>query len=268
MRNQRFGRFLLAVPVAGALVLAAAGALAPSPASASAAPASAAPASAAPASAAVARARPPKTVYAVTYTANSALYRLNPRSHAVILEGHAGLFLSDITFRGKVLYGISFTALYRLNAATGARRRVGALGLSGANALATQPGTNTLYGASHQGDLFTISTRTGRASVIGAFGHRLGSAGDLTFVHGRLYATVSRPGSARSFLATVNVRTGAARVIGNTGYNKVWGLVTGSGTLYGATVSGNFLAISAATGRARVIWKDGLPVSGLAAPSP
>ena len=186
----------------------------------------------------------------------------------MILEGHAGLFLSDITFRGKVLYGISFTALYRLNAATGARRRVGALGLSGANALATQPGTNTLYGASHHGDLFTISTRNwpGQRHRRVRPPPRLSRRPDVRAR--RLQTTVSRPGSARSFLATVNVRTGAARVIGNTGYNKVWGLVTGSGTLYGATVSGNFLAISAATGRARVIWKDGLPVSGLAAPSP
>ena len=101
------------------------------------------------------------------------------------LEGHAGIFITDITFRRTVLYGISFTALYRLNAATGARRRVGPLGLDGANALATQPGTGVLYGASHQGELFTISTRTGRASLVGAFGHRLGSAGDLTFARGQ-----------------------------------------------------------------------------------
>ena len=253
MRDQRFGRLSITRPVAAGLMLAATGAIALSPGAAS---------------AAVTRPRPPTTVYAVTYTADSALYRLNPRSHAETLEGHAGIFLTDITFRRKVLYAISFTTLYRLNAATGARRRIGPLGLGGANALATQPGTKTLYGASHQGDLFTISTRTGRASVVGTFGHRLGSAGDLTFAYGRLYATVSRPGSSRSFLATVSLRTGAARIIGTTGYNKVWGLVTGSRALYGATVSGNFLAISPATGRARVIWRDGLPVSGLAAPSP
>ena len=252
VRNQCFGR-LLSRPVSGGLVLAVAGALALSPAAAS---------------AAATTARPPTTVYAVTHAANSALYRLNPRRHAVIFEGHAGTYLSDIAFRRKILYAISFTALYRLNAATGAARPVGPLGLNGANALASQPGTDTLYGASHQGDLFTISARTGRASVIGRYGHRLNSAGDLTFAHGRLYATVSRPGSARSLLAVVNARTGAARIIGNTGYNDVWGLVTGSRALYGATFSGNFLAISPVTGRARVIWRDGLPVSGLAAPQP
>jgi hypothetical protein len=250
VRNQRFGRLSLARPAAGGLVLAVASALALSPAAAG---------------AAVTRARPPGTVYAVTQAANSALYRLNPRTHAVIFEGHAGTYLADIAFRRRILYGISFTTTYRLNAATGARE-VGPLGLDGANALATQPGTSTLYGASHQGDFFSISTRTGRATVIGTYGHHLGSAGDLTFAHGRLYATVSRRGSSRSFLAAVNVRTGAARIIGNTGFKNVWGLVTGSRALYGATVGGNFLAISPATGRARVLWRDGLAVSGLAVP--
>ena len=249
-REDRFAFFGLARLAAGGLVLAAASALALSPATAS---------------ATVTRARPPRTVYAVTHAANSALYRLNPRTHTVIFEGHAGTYLADIAFRRRILYGISFTTTYRLNAFTGARR-VGPLGLNGANALATQPGTDTLYGASHQGDFFWISARTGRATVIGTFGHHLGSAGDLTFAHGRLYATVSRRGSSRSLLATVNVRTGAARIVGNTGFKNVWGLVTGSRALYGATFGGNFLAISPATGRARVIWREGLPVSGLAVP--
>ncbi len=265
MDDRRFRRLSLTRRAAGGVVLA--GALALSAGAASAGAASASTAGAGAAGAAVARPGPPRIVYAVTYARDSALYRLSPRSHTVRLEGHAGIFITDITFRRTVLYGISFTALYRLNAATGARRRVGPLGLDGANALATQPGTGVLYGASHQGELFTISTRTGRASLVGAFGHRLGSAGDLTFARGRLYATVSRPGSRRSFLATVSLRTGTAMIIGTTGYNKVWGLVTGSRALYGATVSGYFLAISPTTGRARVIWRDGLPISGLAAPS-
>jgi hypothetical protein len=31
----------------------------------------------------------------------------------------------------------------------------------------------------------------------------------------------------------VSVRTGTAKIVGNTGYTRVWGLVTGSGALYG-----------------------------------
>ncbi len=70
-----------------------------------------------------------------------------------------------------------------------------------------------------------------------------------------------------SFLAMVNVRTGAAKIIGNTHYSDVWGLVTGTGALYGATYGGKFLAISPATGRGKVIWTERIAVGGLAVPS-
>ena len=238
-------------PIAGALVLAAAGALALAPAAAS---------------AAVTRAKPPKTVYAITFSPSSALYRMKPRSHTATLKGHAGVELTDITFRGKTLYAISFTTLYRLNARTGASHEVGSLGLSSANALVTRPRTKTLYGADESGDFFRINARTGHVTIVGVFGHGLGSSGDLAFARGHLYATVFRPGSARSLLARVNVHTGAARIIGTTRHDSVYGLVAAKGALYGATFNGRFLAISRSTGRGKVIWRDGLAVGGTAKP--
>ncbi len=218
-------------------------------------------------SAADARAKRPQGIYAITFSANSALYRLNLRRHRATLEGRTGVPLTDVAVRGRTLYAISFTDLYWLNTRTGARHKIGRLGVSSANALATRPKTNTLYGADRTGDLFTINTRTGRAAIIGRFGGRLGSAGDLTFADGRLYATVDRHGSKWSFLATVNIRTGAANLIGPTGYRDVYGLVTRNGAIYGATFSGKFLAICRTTGRGRVIWNEGIAVGGLAAPS-
>jgi len=218
------------------------------------------------ANAAVARPMPPKTVYVVTFTPNSALYRLDPRSHVKIREGFTGVELTDVTFRGKALYAISFSDLYRLNAATGASHLIGSLGFSSANALVTQPKTGTLYGADQFGDFFKINSGTGHATLIGTFGGGLGSAGDLTFAYGHLYATVTESGSSESFLATVNLRTGSAKIVGNTGFSNVWGLITGYGALYGATYGGSFLAISATTGRAKVIWKEGIAAAGMAAP--
>ena len=104
-------------------------------------------------------------------------------------------------------------------------------------------------------------------TIIGSFGSKLlGSAGDLTFAGGRLYALVFKSGSTETYLATVNPRTGAAKIIGNTGFKNVWGLVTGTGALYGATQGGLFVVISPATGRAKAIWKDGLAIGGLATP--
>jgi hypothetical protein len=105
-----------------AIALAAAGALALAPTSASAATVSA---------------TPPKTVYAITFAGNSALYSLSPRSHKTARKGYTGAELTDITFRGKTLYAISFTDLYWINTATGASHHIGSLGLSTANALVT-----------------------------------------------------------------------------------------------------------------------------------
>ena len=234
------------------------------PATATASPSATAPASAN--ATAAASPGPPQTVYAITFTGNSALYSLSPRSDSETLKGYTGVELTDITAAGKILYAISFTDLYRLDAATGASHDIGPLGLSTANALVTQPNTGTLYGADENGDFFTINQETGHATPVGTFGGGLGSAGDLAFYNGLLYAAVSKGGSAESYLATVDVRTGAATIVGNTGYVNVWGVVAGSGALYGATDGGLFLAISPITGRAKALWKEGLAVGGMAVP--
>jgi len=241
----------LAGRIACAIALAAAGALALAPASANATTAPPA---------------PPKTVYAITFSGDSVLYSLSPSSRKATRKGGTGVELTDISFVGKTLYAISFTDLYWLNTATGTRHHIGSLGFSSANALVTQPKTNTLYGADQYGDFFKINQKTGHTTLIGTFGGGLGSAGDLTFYGGRLYATVNGSGSADSYLATVNVRTGAAKIVGNIGYPSVWGLITGSGALYGATDGGLFLVISPSTGRAKALWKEGLPVAGMATP--
>jgi hypothetical protein len=211
---------------------------------------------------------PPKTVYAVTFAANSTLYSLSPGSHKASRKGHAGVELTDIAFRGKTLYAISFTDLYWLNTATGASHHIGSLGggITSANALATQPKTNILYGADQFGDVFKINQKTGRVTIIGSFGGKLGSAGDLTFAGGHLYALVFKASTGDTYLATVNLHTGAAKIVGNTGFKNVWGLVTGTGALYGATQGGLFLVISPVTGHAKAIWKEKLAIGGLATP--
>ena len=130
--------------------------------------------------------------------------------------------------------------------------------------LAGFAGVSLTDAASRGRALYAISF-TGRSAIIGRFGRGLASAGDLAFAHGRLFATVDRSGSTWSLLATVNIRTGAAKIIGPAGYQDVYGLVTSKGALYGATFGGKFLAISPRTGRGKVIWADGLAIGGLAA---
>jgi hypothetical protein len=224
------------------------------------------PSVAANASTAVSRPTPPPSVYVITFSSDSALYRVDLRTHKAVNEGLTGAQLTDITFLGKTLYAIGFAGLYRLNAATGASQEIGPLGFNGANALVTQPKTGKLYGADQDGDFFTVNPANGQTNLIGNFGNGLGSAGDLTFYNGKLYASVNVSGASKSFLAVVNVKTGAAKLIGNTGYANVWGLITGNGALYGATYGGSFVVISAATGKATVIWRAGIAAAGMATP--
>jgi hypothetical protein len=216
------------------------------------------------ASAATNTAKPPKTIYAITFSSNSALYRLSPRSHKAAFKGNTGVELTDVAFRGKTLYAISFTTLYRLSTTTGKVHDIGVLGVSDANALIAQPRTNVLYGADQGGNFFKVNPRTGHITMIGMFGNGLGSSGDLVFAHGHLYASLFDSGSPNSLLATVNVRTGAAKVVGDTGFENVYGLVANQGALYGATFNGDFLSISPRTGHGKLIWQDGLAVGGTA----
>jgi hypothetical protein len=258
MRNPRLNHL-----TGSALVLAVTGVLALTPSAVSAATGAA---TARPTKAATgaATARPPRTVYVVTFADPSVLYRLKPGSHKETLKGNTGVELTDIAFRGRTLYAVSFTTLYTLDVTTGASHAVGGLGLIGANALVAQPKTNTLYGADEGGDFFKINHRNARVTMIGSYGHDLGSSGDLTFARHRLYATVFKESSSRtrSFLARINLRTGAAKIIGNTGYNNVYGLVSRNGALFGTTFGGKFISISRRTGRGKLIWKDGLAVGG------
>jgi hypothetical protein len=210
----------------------------------------------------------PKEVFAVSLAPNSGLYKFEPRKKKAKVIGSTGTELTDIAFRGKKLFGVSFTALYTIDRSTGAASVVGSLGTSSTNALVTDPKNNQLYGADQQGDFFSIDPSTGQITLIGDFGNGLGSAGDLAFVHHKLYATVyqQQPQSLKSSLAKIDIKSGAATEIGDTGTKNVWGLVDDGDNLYGATKNGRFVSIATKNGKAKTIWKDGIVVSGLAPP--
>lgn len=208
----------------------------------------------------------PNTVYAATFEGNSKLYRLEPKSGRIIEVGPTGAQLTDLAFGRKALYGLAFGDLYQLDPATGASTHIGALGVTGANALTVQHASGTLYGASTTGAVFTIDPSSGAATTIGSMGSGLASAGDLAFLNNHLYATVTGPGSSTTLLATIDPATGVATVLGPTGFQNVFGLVASRGHLWGATLGGALVSISKRTGAAQTVWTVGLPVGGLTAP--
>jgi len=208
----------------------------------------------------------PNTIYMVTFGGNSTLNRLSPATGARTLIGNTGAPLTDLSFRGGILNAVSFTKLYVLNPTTGHATTVGRLGFSDINALVTRPSTGKLYGAGNAapGRFVSINATTGHAHQIGTFGAGLGSAGDLAFVNGTLYATVNRAGFAHTYFAKVSLSTGHATLIADTGFPNVWGLTLRSGVLYAATKNGLFLRISPTTGRATRIGSNGAAQAGLA----
>lgn len=207
--------------------------------------------------------KPPKTVYAVSFSTDSTLYKLKPRSEKVRTIGSTGVRLTDVAFRGTKLYAVGFTSLYRLDPSTGASTFVGGLGVSDANALTVRPRTNVLYGAGDTGTFFKVDHKTGDTKTIGSLGGGYGTSGDLAFIGKKLYAAVHPSGSTESFLAKVSLKTGKAKIVGSTGFNDVFGLVAKKGVLYGATFGGQWLTISTETGKGKSRWSTGVTIGGM-----
>ncbi len=168
--------------------------------------------------------------------------------------GYAGLQLTDLAFSPtEQLYGSTFSALYLVNQLNGAATLVGNFG-SGVsiNGLVFSP-DGTLYGSGGAG-LYTINTSTGAAALVGNSGLPSGfvSAGDLAFLNGNLYESVT-DGSV-SDLALINPTSGAGQLVGTIVADpNVLGLATGSnGTLYGVDGT-NLYTISPTTGSGTLV---------------
>lgn len=136
------------------------------------------------------------------------------------------------------LWGVSFSALYRLSKASGLASERGSLGLYGSNALAFD-NSGYLYGATSSGQFITIDTITGAAQVLGEYGSNFESWGDMAFSpSGTLFATVRDPMTGAGFLVIVDPSTGQAAPV-NAGvptvHENIWGLAFVGSELYGLT---------------------------------
>jgi len=156
--------------------------------------------------------------------------------------GNMGTVMTDLAFSPSgVLYGTSFNQLFTIDTATGVATLVGSHFLS-INALVF--GTDgTLYGASST--LYTLDPLTGSADSVGGIGYT--SSGDLAFVGGELYLSVTSGGDS---LVQVDLATGDGTLVGGIGRSAVYGLATPNGNdLYGMSGTSVF-GIDAVTGAA------------------
>jgi hypothetical protein len=175
-------------------------------------------------------------------------------------NGSAGtVVMTDIAI-GSVrnpIYGIDFhsptSELYSINPNTAAYTVIGATGIANLNSLVLSAG-NVLYaGDSVNGNIYTINTSTGAATLLHT-NAGFTSAGDLEFAAGSLYLTAVV--GARNYLYNVNPNTGVAAPVnaansictgaGNTGtcYTQVYGLAYVNGVMEGFTAGGTPLVLT------------------------
>lgn len=150
-----------------------------------------------------------------------------------------------------------------MDTSTGVGTSVGALGITGANALASDRNGN-LYGAGitllEAGVFFRVDTLSGLGTVIGYYGSGYQPWGDIAFApDGRLFGT-ALSSSGTGVLVTIDGTTGIATPVSGTsiGVDKVWGLAFVGTDLLGVTATatnepGQLVSIGLSTGVATTL---------------
>ncbi len=184
-------------------------------------------------------------------TSRGGLYQYDINQGTTTYIGRTGPGMTDIAMASNRLYGITFSAFYSIDVNTGHSSLIRNVGWLGLNALVGSPDGSNLYTASYSGQFGQLSD-TGQYSLIGSLGsyegRALRSSGDMAFgADGTLYATVNN--GRGDYLATIDVDTGQATVLGDIGYSAVYGLVFLDGTLYGTTADQNLIEINQTTGQ-------------------
>jgi len=160
-------------------------------------------------------------------------------TYAVHIIGKEGVVLTDIGFDPKngQLYGISFSAFYRLNIKTGKATLIGNLGINDANALVFD-GQGVAYTEGvNSSELYTINVSTGHVTGVGST-KPFKSAGDLTFYNSGLvlsgYNQSSLTSTTADTLVLLNPKNGAVLAYSELKVSNLFGIVcTGKDTLYG-----------------------------------
>lgn len=160
-------------------------------------------------------------------------------TYAVHIIGKEGVVLTDIGFDPKngQLYGVSFSAFYRLNTKTGKATFIGYLGINDANALVFD-GQGVAYTEGvNSSELYTINVSTGHVTGVGST-KPFKSAGDLTFYNSGLvlsgYNQSSLTNTTADTLVLLNPKNGAVLAYSELKVANLFGIVcTAKDTLYG-----------------------------------
>jgi len=211
-------------------------------------------------------ATPPPENAAVYAHSSSSLYRVDPDtlivSEVAPFQWPSGIdTMTDIAIdKDGNMYGISFDSVYAVNKDTAECTFLAGLteqfnGLSFVPADTPDPSDEEiLIGAANSGTVYQVDPATGETTQIGAYGNGWGSSGDIVSVRGHTYATVVEDLSATDKLARIDPANGfQAEIIGDTGFQDIWGVGYWGDKVYGFTENSKFVLIDVDTGSATEI---------------
>jgi hypothetical protein len=194
------------------------------------------------------------------------LFKVNPDTLA---QTSVGIFtfageaenITDIAVdKGGDMVGISLQSVYAIDRETAVATQLSTLsGDSGLTSLSFVPtdindasSDEILVAADFEGVVWDINPDTGLRTNLGnynASGTTIGSSGDIVSIIGfGTVATVNVSGEDNDFLARINSDTWQATLLGDTGYDKIFGIGFWAGEVYGFTDNGDFVTLNAMTG--------------------
>lgn len=189
-----------------------------------------------------------RTIYFADFSTNSTLSTLDFDTGEVTNIGAVGYELTDIALYNDRLYGVTFTGLLEIDIETGEGQFIGSIGHNRVNAL--EGGVNGLYAGTQDSEVILVDPETGAGEIIGALADGAYTSGDFVFNADdtALYGSVVLPGYNNDYLVSIDPETGESTLVGDIGFDQVYGLAFFRNQLLGLTDAGEFIIIDPNTG--------------------
>lgn len=193
------------------------------------------------------------------------LYKVDPDTLQVTLvgpfvwpAGYEQELMTDIAVdKDENVVGISYGAVYSINKTTAECTLLTALTgdqFNGLSYLAQGNGDESLVATGLGGSLWKIDpTGAVAPTQIGSYGGQVASSGDLVSVASFGTVATVKNGSEIDYLARIDEATGAATMIGSTGYADIWGIGYWRNKVFGFVATNQFVLIDVTTGAATYI---------------
>ena len=178
------------------------------------------------------------------------------------LIGSSGGSLTDIALapNGR-LYGVDFGAASEIDATTGRATTLSTFTATNINAMDAAP-DGTIYLAGGQ-NLYTLDFASGALVLVMNFSQG-SSSGDLAFVNGRLLLTITGYG-LHDYLLELDPVAHTSQIVGDTGYDCIYGLAAYGPKLYGMTCAGQVLSLDTDTGKGTALQQTNIVFWGASA---